>query len=423
MKNNLTTNIMPEEIEVWYFIENAVKKIMELFNFKEFRPSILQANTLYKKYYDFTQELDNKMIEKKVLQLKNLDDFGLRPEGTLAVLNSDIAKQAVDKPQKVFYSGPMFIKNNDTYLQYHQVGAEILGSDNLISDIETVQLAKNIFKELGIDNVVLEINSFGCQKCRPSYLKALKEFIKLNKSLVCKQCQKYINEDPLIILNCINHDCNRLASMAPVTLDYLCNDCLISFTNIKKLLSNLGTSYTINSNLTLNFNYYSGLVFNLLTKNSDKSRYILAKGGRYNQLAKYTTQMPLPAVGFSFNIETVIELVKEKNSLSKKKDRFSVCICSVSDNMELLILQVTQELHHHGIHTVIIEDKIEQEDINELAVNYNAQITLVFREDLIREAKLMIMTYNFHQENTQQDIITLSDITDFVLRKKKYNTL
>jgi len=428
MNNNLINNIMPEEIETWYFIENSIKRIMNLYNFKEFRPSILQLNSLYKKYFDFSQELDDKNIQNKILHIKDLDEYGLRPEGTLAVLNSELAQNAITKSQKIFYTGPMFVKNNDNYLQYHQIGAEILGSDNVISDIEIVQLAKTIFKELGINDLFLEINSFGCEKCRPKYLNALKQFIHLNRNEVCDHCKKHLDQEPLVILNCLNQSCKQISNMAPINLDYLCNDCLENFTKIKKLLSNIGTNFTVNPNLSLNFNYYSRLVFNLTTNinsqnqtnNSIKqNQKIIATGGRYNQLAKYTTQLPLAAVGFSFNIESVIEIIKQKNPKSKKPRLFSVCVCSVADSMELLILQVTQELHSYDIHTIIIENKIDIDQVNQLSKLHECNIILVFREDLIRDAKLMVLTYNHNQEKTNQDIILLSDLMDDILRKKK----
>ena len=386
MKNNLINDILPEDMESWYFIENSIKRIMHLFNFKEIRPSILQLNTLYKKYFDFSQEIDDKNIQNKILHISELDDYGLRPEGTLAVLNSEIAEKALSKAQKIYYTGPMFVKSNNDYLQYHQIGAEILGSDNIISDIEIVQLAKTIFKELGIDNIFLEINSFGCEKCRPNYLNAVKHFIDLNKEHICDNCKPYLKEQPLIILKCINTSCKQIASMAPINLDYLCNECLDNFTKIKKLLSNLGTNFSVNPNLSLNFNYYTRLVFNIAIKQNQKDKVkntqaqgkVIATGGRYNQLARYTTQLPLSAVGFSFNIESILDIVKEKNAIGKKNRLFSVCVCSVSESMELLILQVSQELHSHDIHTIIMENKVNLDEVNKLAKLYECNIVLIF---------------------------------------------
>ena len=88
--------------------------------------------------------------------------------------------------------------------------------------------------------------------------------------------------------------------------------------------------------------------------------------------------------------------------------------------MELLVLQVTQELHSHEIHTIIIEDIVNQNDFNKIATNYNCNIMLIFREDLIREGKIMILVYNQHQDIYNQDIIYLSDIMENVLRHKKH---
>ena len=337
-------NILPEDIELWYFIENSLKKVMHLYNFKEIRPSIIQSNSLYKKYIQFSNEFGKHSLEKLLFNIEN--DLSLRPEGTLSVLNTSITKNALKIPQRVYYSGPMFKKNihgknsnfnesilhysenksslentENSYTQYHQIGAEILGTDNIISDIEVIHLAKALLKSLGITEIFLEINSYGCPKCRPLYIDALKDYIIYNLDEICEDCKDTILKYPQSIYKCNSVQCKRISTMAPITLDYLCIDCLDNFKEIKKLLSNLGTEFSVNPSLPMDYNYYTRLVFNFLVK-IDKVSNILVRGGRYDTLSNFITDLPLPAVGFSFNVDSSLQNQKEKSLFSKKKKNF-----------------------------------------------------------------------------------------------------
>ena len=493
--------LMPEDIEIWYAIENTIKKIMKLYDFKEIRTPIIQSKLLYEKYMSFTNEYGKHSINNLLLNVENNEKLCLRPEGTLSILNTEIVSQALIKPQKVFYQGEMFMKNSsalppfarggnrtdafmpsdtsiappikvggeeggnhtdafmpsdtsiappikvegvggnsitqsssssqpphswggqggdeDRFYQYHQVGAEILGSSSVISDIETILLAKNILNSLDFVHLILEINSHGCTQCADSYHEALKDFLQYNYNNLCDDCKDATIVYPLSIYKCSHPDCQNISKMAPISIDYLCFECIESFKEIKKLLSNLGINYSINPNLLLNFDYYTRLVFQFITKSNDgKKGTVLIRGGRYDNLSNYITGEKLAAVGFSFNIDLSLNLVKENRLLQVIKNDFSVCIGAASKNMELMILQVKQELHKHGIVAVISDNHLEQKDINELLKQNKFDLFLIFREDQILEGKIMIISNEKGQDN-----IPLSDITEYVIRIKKRNAI
>jgi histidyl-tRNA synthetase len=208
--------------------------------------------------------------------------------------------------------------------------------------------------------------------------------------------------------------------MAPKTLDYLCPDCLSHFKELKKMLTNLGTSFVINQNLAMDFDYYNRLVFQFTIKNENDEKVVLASGGRYDALATYITKKPLSAIGSSCIIDNYIELVKEKKKLPPKKHPFSVGICSVSTSMELLIMQVAQETLSHDINTVILEHTISQDDLEETIKKHKCNIFLVFKEDLIQEGKIMITYLDQHHDKSFQDNIPLADIMENINRIKKH---
>jgi histidyl-tRNA synthetase len=311
----------------------------------------------------------------------------------------------------------------DSFMQYNQVGAEIIGSENIISDVETILLAKSFFKFLDVAGITLEINSNGCPQCHKHYLKALYDFIKFNKDDICFDCHQSIKKYPLCIFKCHSTQCQNMRNMAPKTLDYLCPDCFNHFKELKKMLTNLGTSFVINQNLAMDFDYYNRLVFQFTIKTEQGERIVLASGGRYDSLASYVTKKPLHAVGSSCIIDNYIEIVKEKQKLPPKKYPFSVGICSVSGGMDLLIMQVAQETLSHDINTVILEHTVPYDTLDETIKKHRCNIFLVFKEELIRAGKVMITYLDQHHDKPFQDNIPLADIMENILRIKKHYRL
>jgi len=422
--------VTPDDIEIWYFIENCIKKTMNLYNFKEIRTSILQSKVLYEKHSGFSKRYKKNQLDHYLFNINDENDVCLRPEGTISVLNTPIIEKALKSPQKIFYQGPMFLKNKTprTSLinQYHQVGAEIIGSKNKISDVEIILLAKKILSNLGFQQTHLELSSHGCDKCYEFYLENLNDFLQYNYDTICDKCRDNLQNNILEIYECQNSDCQNVVKMSPKSLDYFCYDCIENFKEIKKLLSNLGIDFTINTNLLLNFDYYTRLVFRFIIKHDQQSNpenvkkdTVLIKGGRYDSLSSYLTGQILASVGFSFNIEESLHLIKENYKPSFRKNIFTVCIGALSINMEQLILQVAQDLYSQDIKTILLENILEQNHLNDVIIYYGCNILLLFREDLILEGNVLIVTNDFDSDKTSHDILPLADIMNFILLKKR----
>ncbi len=61
--------------------------------------------------------------------------------------------------------------------QFHQFGAETLGSTSVYLDVEMVQMAYEILKELGLKDLNVKINSLGTPDSRNLYKEKLREFL------------------------------------------------------------------------------------------------------------------------------------------------------------------------------------------------------------------------------------------------------
>jgi len=122
--------------------------------------------------------------------------------------------------------------------EFHQIGTELIGSDSYLADVEVILIGMRIFKQLGIENIKVTLNSIGCPKCRGEYQKILKEFIGKNLDKYCDTCKGRFEKNPMRILDCKEKQCKELNVGAPKMLDYLCDECKEHFKNVQENLKN-----------------------------------------------------------------------------------------------------------------------------------------------------------------------------------------
>jgi histidyl-tRNA synthetase len=200
--------------------------------------------------------------------------------------------------------------------EFHQIGAELIGSNSYLADVETIMIGLDLFKTLNIPDIELNINSIGCPKCRKEYETVLKEFIGKNLDEYCETCKSRFNKNPLRILDCKEEKCKKLNVGAPKMIDYLCDECKAHFENVKNALEANGINYQIDSNIVRGLDYYTKTVFEFVDK---KSGLTVLGGGRYDGLVEELGGLPTPAVGFGCGVERLMEMFEENNSDLKDK--------------------------------------------------------------------------------------------------------
>jgi histidyl-tRNA synthetase len=123
----------------------------------------------------------------------------------------------------------------------------------------------------------------------------------------------------------------------------------------------------------------------------------------------------MPAVGFSANMELIIEIMEKKNLFVKKNNEFKIVIAPMADNLDIIVLQIVQELHDNKLHTIICNydedyDK-QQNSIDEL----NSEVVVYLTEELIRQGKLLIK----NNLKSHQEQLMISDLSNYLIRLKK----
>jgi histidyl-tRNA synthetase len=339
-----TRDILPEEAVRWKKVEDVIRKKMESYNFQEVRFPTFETTDLFRKSTGESTDI----VKKEMFTFEDMGgrNLTLKPEGTPSVVRMYLQHGLFNRGalQKFYYIERMFRQERPQkgrYREFRQFGAEVIGSSSAETDAELVKSALDVFNELNIKGIELNINSIGCPKCRKDFVKELKSFLKGKLNGLCEDCNRRYAENPMRILDC-KIDRTKLKD-APVPSDFLCDECREHFEDFKKRLDFLKIKFNIDSRLVRGLDYYTKTVFEFVNT-SLGSQNELGGGGRYDELIKFMGGEDTPASGYAVGIDRMMLL------LPGKDEKISVDVYLVTFDVEsdLAGFEILNELRERG---------------------------------------------------------------------------
>ena len=343
-------DIMPEEVEKWRWVENKANQVFTRYGFREIRLPIFEKTNLFSRGIGE----DTDIVEK---EMYTFDDRGgekitLRPEGTASVVRAFIEHKmyAMQTMQKLYYTGPMFRYERPQagrFRQFYQIGVEAMGSHSPSIDAEVMIMLMEFFTVLGLNQIELQINSLGCNKCRPEYRETLKKSITNHLADLCENCNKRYQKNPLRVLDCKVERDIEIASGLPKITDHICNECKCHFEKVQTLLHETQIPYNINPSLVRGLDYYTHTAFEVTSRDLGAQNAI-SGGGRYNTLVEEFEGPPTPCFGFALGLERLISLVPfdKMESIETNPDVFVV---SLGEEAKLKVFSLVHQLRSGGI--------------------------------------------------------------------------
>ena len=281
-----TTDLFSPEVERWQKIETVARDLFRLFGFQEIRTPILEEAALFSRSVGDQSEIVQKQMVTFLDRGERL--LALRPEGTASVVRAYIERHLDQKPgiARLFYLGPMFRAERPQAgrsRQFHQIGAEGIGSAHPHLDAEMLQWIWLFFERIGLSGATLRINSLGCQKDK----KALEEFLRRQlsqaKESLCEECQTRFEKNVFRILDCKNKGCRAICEKLPPFFEKLCTECQEHFRTLKRLLRESEIPFVEDSHLVRGLDYYTRTAFEIAHPALGDQDAIGA-GGRYDTL-------------------------------------------------------------------------------------------------------------------------------------------
>lgn len=350
-------DILPTQTPAWRRLEQHLSSLMDAYGYQQVRLPIVEHTGLFKRAIGDATDIVEKEMYTFFDKGNPPESLTLRPEGTAGCVRTMLEHNLLrGATPRVWYIGPMFRyekPQKGRYRQFHQFGVETFGVATPDIEAELILMTARLWKRMGVlDKVQLELNTLGESDERAEYRTALVEFLNQHKADLDEDSQRRLETNPLRILDSKNERTQQIVEQAPKLHDFLKEESLVHFNQLKQYLTDAGVSFVINQKLVRGLDYYNRTVFEWTTTHLGSQGTVCA-GGRYDGLVGQLKGKPdqsVPAVGFAMGIERLLLLLEQVEDNTPTRDCEVFLVADPLSQGKALILAETlrDELEAQG---------------------------------------------------------------------------
>jgi histidyl-tRNA synthetase len=374
-----THDVLPPESARWQALEAAFAELVGRAGYGLLKTPLFEDAGVFHRVGEATDVVRKEMYD---FEDKGGRRIALRPEGTASVARAFVQHRPTAVPWKVWYSAPMFRYERPQagrYRQHQQLGLEALGSDDADLDVEVIALQAGFYEGLGLQRVLLIINSLGDENCKPQYLEALSAFLAERREDLCDEHRQRAAENPLRVLDCKRKACLDATRNAPRMVEHLCGPCKEHFERVQAGLGALGISFAIETRLVRGLDYYTRTTFEFQASALEGAQNAIGGGGRYNGLVESLGGPATPGIGFGSGIERVLLACDAEGVFPTPAALVDVFVVDVAGGE--VARDVTAELRRAGIAADRAFDGRSMKSQMKAADRSGARVALIVGED------------------------------------------
>jgi len=407
-----TKDILPDEIYKWRYLEEIVITTLTKYNYKEIRTPIFEETKLFARGIGETTDIVSK--EMYTFFDRSGISITLKPEMTASVVRALIEHSLFKKQSlnKFFYISPMFRQERPQagrLRQFHQFGAEAIGSNNPLLDAEMIIIAYNILKKLGLKNLSVKINSLGVPQSRENYKKILREYLNNYYNDLSNDSKKRFETNILRIFDSKEEQDQKIMANAPLLIEYLDDESLEHFEKVKRALLNAHVPFEIDAKLVRGLDYYTNTTFEIISS-SVGAQSALCGGGRYNGLSKELEGPDLPGVGFAAGIERILLACENENTINANEEKIDLYIVTIEKNLSEFAFNLAVKLREENLSVEL--DYLERSLKAQMreANKFNSRFTLIAGGEEFQNGYIVLK----NMANGEQTNISVDDINKLI---------
>jgi histidyl-tRNA synthetase len=402
-----TQDFLPEDCDKRLHIENKLREVASLFNYREIRTPTFEKTELFKR--GIGEETD--VVSKEMYSL-NKDEYTLKPEMTAPVIRAYLENHLYNKSplQKLFYIANMYRHERPQagrFREFSQFGAEAIGSDSFSVDVELILLSHKILSTFGVKDIVIKINTIGDFEERKEYLKHLTRYLKEYESELSLDSQRRLQRNPLRILDSKDEKDITILKDAPTLFEFLSSKTRSHFEKVLDGLRTIGINFEIDYRLVRGFDYYTSTTFEVISPLLGSQNAIFG-GGRYNRLVEQLGGPPTPAIGFACGLERLTYVIEKSNYNFPSEKGVDLFIAYLGESAFKFALKISSELRDKGLKIEIDHLcrslKAQLKEANRLGVRF----CLIIGENEIRESSAILKDMT----NATEKRLNLENITN-----------
>jgi histidyl-tRNA synthetase len=410
-------DILPGSSRLWQELEKNAISVLRQFGYGEIRTPVLEEKGLFVKSVGGETDI----VTKEMFSFRDRGerDVVLRPEGTAPIVRAYLeANLHKTEPfQKLYYIEPMFRSERPQagrLRQFHQIGAEAIGSLNPVVDAEIILLLAGILDKNEIKNYTIRLNNLGCHNDKIRLSGALKERLSDKEVLLCDDCKKRLQKNPLRVLDCKKDSCRNTAKSALKSADFLCENCKNHYAGVKEYIK--GTSVekkcADDPYIVRGLDYYTGTVFEV-SHPALGAQDAIGAGGRYDNLVKDMGGPALGAVGFALGMERM--LMARSKAMAEIKGSAAVYVANIGEKAVKEVFRITNDFRSAGIECNMNYKgsslKSQMRDADKL----KSVLTIIIGDDELAKSEVVLRDMN----TKEQVNVKFTDILKVVKEKLK----
>lgn len=346
-----TYDILPEQQPLRRWVIAVAEAVFARYGYRRIDTPLFEDTRLFTR--GLGQATD--IVRKEMYTFTDLGgrSMTLRPEGTAPVARAYIehGMHTLPQPVKLYYHSPMFRYESPQagrYRQHYQLGVEAFGSFAPELDAEVIGLLACLYRELGLQEVELRLNSMGCSQCRPAYSSALRSYLFSHAGELCEECQERSRSNPLRTFDCKVEKCGHVLAEAPRLPDYLCDACRRHHLRVKTCLDVQELAHVDDHTLVRGMDYYTRTTFefqcSLLGAQSG-----VGGGGRYDDLVSSLGGPPVPGVGFGTGVERILLALERSGREEPAGPAPAVYLVALGEVARTEVFRLAHHLRNAGV--------------------------------------------------------------------------
>src|SRR3954463_11627856 len=307
-----TQDIWGEAADRFQTVVEAFDRVRRLYGFRRGEMPVFEATEVFARSIGETTDIVSK--EMYSFEDRGGESLTLRPEFPAGIARAYLtAGWQQYASLKLATDGPVFRyerPQKGRFRQFHQLDAEIIGTDAPAADVELLVLADQLMHELGIaDGITLELNTLGDAATRDAWRAALVAHFEGHRAELSEDSLARLDKNPLRILDSKDPRDRPIADAAPGIDDYMSSEAGDFFAAVTAGLDAAGVAWTRNDRLVRGLDYYRHTAFEFVTDRLGAQGTVLA-GGRYDGLIESLGGPHTPAVGWAAGIERLGMMVE-----------------------------------------------------------------------------------------------------------------
>ena len=307
-----TRDLLPAERASFARLERLAGELASRYGYREIEVPLFEQGAVFERGIgEATDVVEKELFRVSPSRGEERERWALRPEATAGICRAYVEHglQTWPQPVKLTLTGPMFRYDRPQagrYRQFWQWNVEAIGDPGPAVDAELIELGLRFYRDAGLADVEVLVNSIGDPACRPAYLADLAAYFGRHVDELPELERRRLETNPLRLLDSKDPAMAALVVAAPKIAERLCDACAAHFAAVRAHLDAVGVAYRIEPALVRGLDYYTRTTFEFYRHGAQGQQQALGGGGRYDGLVALLGGKPTPGIGFALGLDRVV---------------------------------------------------------------------------------------------------------------------